>query len=143
MKGRPLHQLDPMDSVPYLDFVALMTLAHRSDGVTGACSCCSRSLFEWTSLPISFPEAQLQRIGTLIQGNVDEATFVEFHPKGTGYWSPDAPIAPLYYPANRCDVWECSACGRLFLRYTEGGGYFVDLRIRALTGAALMDAPLP
>lgn len=92
---------------------------------------------------MSLPEAQLSRIGTLIQGDPNEAVFAEFHPEGTGYWSPDAPIAPLYYPSNRCDVWECSACGRLFLRYTEGGGYFVDQRIRMLTSAVLVNAPLP
>lgn len=131
-----------MDSLPYLDFAALKTLADQVDGVEVACSCCSTPLLGWTSLPVSFPEIQLRRIGTLIRSIFDEATFAEFHPAGTEYWSPEAPIAPLYYPFNRCDVWECTECARLFLRYTEGGGYFVDQRIRALTSAALVDAPL-
>jgi len=74
---------------------------------------------------------------------LDEATVAEFHPEGTDYWAPQAPIAPRYFPFNRCDAWECSVCSRVYLRYTEGGGYFVDQRIRALTHAALVDAPLP
>lgn len=132
-----------MDSLPYLDFAALEALATRSDGVTSTCTCCATPLVGWTSRPVSFPDQQVHRIGTLIQGDVDDATLVEFHPKGTEYWSPVAPIAALYYPFNRCDVWECTACSRVFLRYTEGGGYFVDQRIRALTHAVLVDAPLP
>lgn len=132
-----------MNTLPYLDFAALAALASQSDSVEAVCSCCSTSLIEWTSLPVSFPEAQLHRIGTLIQGDFDEATFTEFHPGGTGFWSSDAPIAPLYYPYNRCDIWECTACGRIYLRYTEGGGYFVDQRIRVLRRSVLVDVALP
>lgn len=132
-----------MDALPYLDFAALEALAARSDRVTVACTCCTTSLAGWASRPVSFPEAQVRRIGTLIHGNIDEATVAEFHPGGTDYWSPEAPIAPLYHPYNRCDVWECSVCSRVFLRYTEGGGYFFDERIRALSQAVLVNAPLP
>jgi hypothetical protein len=39
-------------------------------------------------------------------------------------------------------VWECSVCGRLYLRYTEGGGYFVDRRIRAVSANLIEDVPL-
>lgn len=132
-----------MNDLPYLDFPQLESLASRSDGVQTRCDCVKTSLTGWSSLPVSFPEEQVQRVGTLIQGNVDEATFAEFHPDCTGYWSDEAPIAPRYYPYNRSDVWECTTCGRIFLRYMEGGGYFVDQRIRALTRAPLMDAALP
>ncbi|MGN8063394.1 hypothetical protein ACTJK4_17225 [Ralstonia sp. 22111] len=131
-----------MNDLPYLDFQQLENLASRSDSVKTPCECSKTSLAGWSSLPVSFPEEQLQRIGTLVQGNVDEATFAEFHPGGTGYWSDDAPIAPHYLPYNRSDVWECKACRRVFLRYTEGGGYFVDQRVRALTGSLLVDAAL-
>jgi len=132
-----------MDALTTLDFTALETLAAQSDAVHAACACCSTPLTGWASLPVFFPEAQVRRIGTLILGKVDEATVAEFHPEGTDYWAPQAPIAPRYFPFNRCDAWECSVCSRVYLRYTEGGGYFVDQRIRALTHAALVDAPLP
>jgi len=33
-------------------------------------------------------------------------------------------------------------CGRCYLRYTEGGGYFVDQRIRLLKASLLADAAL-
>lgn len=71
-----------------------------------------------------------------------EPTFEEFHPENTNIWSVEAPVAPLYYPYNRCAVWECSACQRVYLRYIEGGGYFVDPRIRRLKSGVLVDAPV-
>ena len=40
------------------------------------------------------------------------------------------PVALGYHPYNRCDVWRCTACRRVFLRYTEYGGYYQDERIR-------------
>ncbi|CAJ0797018.1 hypothetical protein [Ralstonia holmesii] len=132
-----------MNDLPYLNFQLLERLALQSDAVQTLCDCTKTSLAGWASLPVSFPEGQLQRVGTLIQGNVDEATFAEFLPNGTGYWSDNAPIAPFYFPYNRSDVWECTACRRIFLRYTEGGGYFVDQRIRVLTQSLLVDAALP
>lgn len=131
-----------MDSLPYLNFTALKELALESDGVASSCTCTKQSLVEWTSLPVSFPEPQLERIGTLIQGDADQATFAEYHPDGSSFWSAQAPIAPLHYPYNRCDMWKCRTCGRVYLRYTEGGGYFVDQRIRQLTAPLLVDAPL-
>ena len=67
----------------------------------------------------------------------DEPTLDEHHPAGTHFWSPDAPIAPAFHPANRCDVWQCSACGRAFLRYTEYGGYYQDERVRRLDPALI------
>jgi hypothetical protein len=32
----------------------------------------------------------------------------------------------------------CRACGKLFLRYTEAGGYYVDPRIREMNAALLV-----
>jgi hypothetical protein len=72
-----------------------------------------------------------------------EPTFEEFHPEGTRYESPLAPIAPAFFPYNRCDVFSCSRCDRLLLRYTEFGGYYVDHRVRALNADLVVDAPLP
>lgn len=61
-----------------------------------------------------------------------ELTVEEYHPDRTNLWSPDAPIALNYFPANRSAVWQCKQCSRCYLRYTEYGGYYVDRRIRAL-----------
>ena len=72
-----------------------------------------------------------------------EPTFEEFHPLGTRYESACAPIAPQFFPYNRCDVFSCSRCQRILLRYTEFGGYYVDHRVRALNGDLVVDAPLP
>jgi hypothetical protein len=54
----------------------------------------------------------------------------EFHPLKTTIWSNSAPIALKYYPYNRSDVLRCSHCQRVYLSYTEFGGYYVDQRIR-------------
>jgi hypothetical protein len=55
----------------------------------------------------------------------------------------DAPLAPRYFAYNRCAVWQCALCGRLYLRYVEGGGYFVDRRMRAVQAQLFEDVPLP
>jgi hypothetical protein len=76
----------------------------------------------------------------LLEDPFIDPTFAEFHPSGTRYDSPDAPIAPRYYPYNRCNITKCQVCSRYFLRYTEAGGYFVDRRIRLLVSERLIDA---
>ncbi len=85
----------------------------------------------------------LAKMDRLFAGMYEADTSAEFHPTGTSYWSDDAPIAPLDFPYDRSDVWECAARHRLFLRYAEGGGYFVDQRIRVLSPSLLVDAALP
>lgn len=72
----------------------------------------------------------LQRIGTLLNPEIDEPTLDEHHPDGTHYWHAEAPVAVDYFPYNRCSVWRCRACGRGFVQYTEAGGYYTDHRIR-------------
>jgi hypothetical protein len=132
-----------MSMPPKLDLSALTELALRSEAAAGkACSCAKTALPGWESVPLSLAEEQLREIGTLICADDQEPAFDEYHPDGTRYWSAQAPIAPRYFPYNRCNVWECVVCGRCFLRYTEGGGYFVDRRIRALNPALIVDAPL-
>ena len=127
-----------MSIVPRLDHTTLAAHASRSQAVTETCACTATEQADgWQSQPLSLPEAQLREIGTLIEAHDEEATFSEYHPGGTRYWSPDAPIAPRYFPYNRCTIWECTVCTRCFLRYTEGGGYFVDRRIRALNASLL------
>jgi hypothetical protein len=127
---------------PYLDYRALHELALHSQAAAHDCSCIRTAIAGWESVPLSLPEAQLREIGTLVNPEHTEPTFSEYHPDGTRYWSPDAPIAPRYFPYNQCSVWQCTVCERSFLRYTEGGGYFVDRRIRLLNASLLVDAAL-
>ena len=125
---------------PYVDAAALVALAQRAEENGSApCSCTKTSLDGWQSQPLSLDESQLVEVATLMREDDPEPTFAEYRPDNVQYWSPDAPIAPRYFPYNRCGVWECSVCGRLYLRYTEGGGYFVDRRIRALNAGLVED----
>ncbi|HXR02827.1 MAG TPA: hypothetical protein VN798_20855, partial [Pseudomonas sp.] len=63
----------------------------------------------------------------------------EYHPQGSSYWSLNAPIAPQFFPYNRCRVWECVTCSRIFLRYAEAGAYHIEQRIRSLDPALIVD----
>jgi hypothetical protein len=121
----------------------LLDLARRAQArAPGSCACTKTPLDGWQSQPLSLDETQFREIGTLWPENDPEPTYAEYLPGKLTYWSADAPIAPRYFPYNRCGVWECSSCGRLYLRYTEGGGYFVDRRIRALQWALIEDVSL-
>lgn len=131
-----------MAELPKLDFSTLTSLAEESVKIGTMCQCMSANLVAWESIPLSLDEAAFQEVGTLLEDPFVEPTFAEFHPSGTRYDSPNAPIAPRYYPYNRCTVAKCLSCGRYFIRYTEAGGYFVDQRIRALLPELLVDAAL-
>ena len=96
----------------------------------------------WESMPGSFAREALERVGTLRDPSIDDPTVAEYHPAGTHAWSPDAPIAPAWFPTNRCDAWRCRTCARAFLRYTEFGGYYNEDRIRELDARLIVDAPL-
>ena len=85
----------------------------------------------WESLPVTLNPHLLELIGSL-KGDEPEPTWNEYHPNGTDIWSRDAPIAVKHYPYNRCDIYQCQKCTRVYLQYTEYGGYYVDKRIRAL-----------
>jgi hypothetical protein len=125
-----------------LGYDGLMELAQSSSRVTRACACAIDSFREWSRVPVEFPQAQMRTVGTLQGDPYVEATYAEYHPQGTGYWSADAPIAPRYFPYNRCTVQQCTVCGRVCLSYVEAGGYYVEPRIRALDPGLLVDAPL-
>jgi hypothetical protein len=142
MMTRSLHRLHT--AMPdHLDTATLIDLARRAEArAPGPCACARTPLDGWHSQPLSLDETQLREIGTLLPEHDPEPTFSEYLPGKTDYWSADAPIAPRYFPYNRCGVWECSSCGRLYLRYIEGGGYFVDRRIRAVRLALIEDVPL-
>ena len=98
------------------------------------CTCALKICKGWESVPDArWPADQMQAAGTLRQELLEgqmELTFEEFHPNGTRYDSPNAPIALDYFPYNRCDVFKCSACQCAVLKYTEYGGYYVDTRAR-------------
>lgn len=136
--------------LPILDFQALKALAADSTRIVGQnsksgpvqCSCTASDSAGWISSPASLSDSDFQEVGTLLQDPFTEPTFAEFHPEGTRYDSPDAPIAPRYFPYNRCIVSTCKMCGRAYLRYTEAGGYFVDRRIRSLSAEKLVDAKI-
>jgi hypothetical protein len=125
-----------------IDFPTLSQLATASTAVTATCNCSTVPLRAWQKLPTSLDLENLVEIGTLVDDPYDEPTFSEYHPQGTRYESEEAPIAPRYFPCNRSQVIRCLACGRHFLRYNEAGGYFTELRIRALRPELLTDAPL-
>jgi hypothetical protein len=107
-------------------------LAQHSAQVRQRCKCAGRTFDGWESLPMTFPEELLECVGKISPPSESELTVVEYHPGGTNYWSPDAPIALNYFPANRSEIWRCGRCARCFLRYTEFGGYYLDRRIRSL-----------
>jgi len=95
------------------------------------CSCALGACRSWESFTEDrWPKVSVQRLGTLRDLAVNDPTLEEFHPGGTRYGSPDAPMAVAFFPCNRCDAYACGRCGRTLLRYTEYGGYYVDHRVR-------------
>jgi hypothetical protein len=83
-------------------------------------------------VPGAFDRRSLTRLGTLRDPELDEPTLDEGLPPGVHLWDADAPIDLRFFPYNRCELWACRDCARVFLRYTEYGGYYQDERIRAL-----------
>ncbi len=128
--------------LPFLNIAALTSLARQSLGRAACAHCASIQHAAWESLHAGFDAAHLRVVGTLRREGYDEPTFAEHHPRGTHGSSADAPIAPAYFPCNRCQVWQCTACSRAFLRYTEYGGYYQDERIRTLDPELIDDTPL-
>jgi hypothetical protein len=118
----------------------LRRLAGEHRGAERCPACGGLRCKGWEALPGGFDASVLQRIGTLRDTRVDEPTVDEHHPAGTSTWSPDAPIAPTFHPFNKSDVWHCGTCRRVFLRYTEYGGYYHEERIREVDPALVVDA---
>lgn len=103
------------------------------------CGCWLHRADAWQSFTEErWPAELLQRVDTLRADEFAEPTFEEFHPDGTRYDSADAPISVAHFPFNRCDVYRCTACARLVLRYTEFGGYYVDHRARRVDAALIV-----
>ncbi len=127
------------NSTPVLGAADLKRLAEAHSGAACA-QCGSLRAPGWEAMPGGFDRDLLRQVGTLRRPEVEDPTLQEYHPRGTHAWSADAPIAPAFFPYNRCDAWQCAACGRPFLRYTEYGGYYVEERIRELRAALVVDA---
>ncbi len=109
----------------------LLALAKTNQKSEECPNCAALSCPGWESLPSMVTPNSLKLVGTLRDETIED-TWDEFHPKGTQIWSDDAPIAIGFHPYNKCNIYQCTSCTRLFLRYTEYGGYYVDERIRAL-----------
>jgi hypothetical protein len=124
-----------------IDFETLVRLAEASVTVTMPCSCNKVSLAAWHALPLTLEAERLEEVGFLFDDPYDEPTFAEYHPTGTRYESDRAPIAMRFYPYNRCAVVRCLNCHRHYLRYNEAGGYFTEIRMRALQPELIVDAP--
>lgn len=118
---------------------SLLEFALHSAAVREACNCTTKSLRGWEGWPASLREAQFRKIGSLVEAAKEDSTIEEYHPHGTSFWSLDAPIAPRFYPYNRCDVWECEKCGRAYLRYNDDGAYHSESRIRLLDPTLIVD----
>ncbi len=126
-----------------MDAQALRALARPHAGRPPCAQCAGLACAGWESIPGGYERDRLRAVGTLRRPDDEDPTLTEYHPAGTHGWSPDAPIAPAFFPYNRCTVWQCAGCGRPFLRYTEYGGYYVEERIRELDAALIVDADLP
>lgn len=122
-----------------LTYAQLLQIARRASAVTQPCVCLAKPFTGWEGLPVSIKESQLLETGSLIAAEEEDLTLDEYHPDGTSYWSEKAPIAPQLFPYNRCKVFECVDCGRLYLRYAEAGAYHIEQRIRGLDPALMVD----
>jgi hypothetical protein len=126
--------------LPLLDVSDLRRLAASHAGRRPCPACAALVCPGWEALPGTFDRKRLEVVGTLRDPAIEDPTLEEYHPAGTGAWSSAAPIAPAFFPYNRCEVWRCAACARPFLRYTEYGGYYVEERIRELGPDVISDA---
>ncbi len=129
-----------------LDAAGLAALARQAEPVPCS-SCKTLPSTGWEAMPSSLDRALLEQVGSLFPpatADAPEPTLDEYHPRGTRYWSADAPIAPAWFPANRCGVWRCRACASVLLRYVEHGGYFEEERVRRVLPALVaLAAPTP
>jgi hypothetical protein len=134
--------MDDPDTPP-LTLARLLELAAAARRDPACAGCGALVCPGWEAMPGSFARDALARVGTLRDPAIEDPTVAEYHPAGTHAWSPDAPIAPAWFPYNRCDAWRCTTCARAFLRYTEYGGYYTEERIRELDAALLVDVAAP
>lgn len=130
-------------ALPRLDAEGLAALGRRADLSRPCPQCAELECPGWESMPGSFDRKKLVPVATLRPEGDEEPTLREHHPRGTHGWSADAPIAPAFHPYNRCEVWQCPACARTYLRYTEYGGYYEDERVRRVDADLVDDTAAP
>ena len=125
--------------------LSVQTLTIAASQATQECQCALKICKGWESVSDArWPTAQMEAVGTLrkeLSEGQMELTFEEYHPNGTRYDSPNAPIALDYFPYNRCDVFKCSTCQCAVLKYTEYGGYYVDNRARLVDPETIIARP--
>ena len=117
--------------IPKLSRHQLLDIAMSRKDVQPCEECVPLCCPGWISVPGYFDVRKLKFLGTLKAKGAEER-WDEYHPNGTNHWSVEAPIAIDHHPYDRSDVRECTHCTRVFLHYTEYGGYYLDERIRAL-----------
>ncbi len=124
-----------------LNLTQLKALAQKP---SDPCACSLKICKGWESVSDDrWPSKQLKLEGTLrreLAEGESELSFEEYHPNGTRYESPEAPIALHYFPYNRANVYACQQCGCAVLKYTEYGGYYIDQRVRLVDAALITDA---
>jgi hypothetical protein len=104
------------------------------------CKCPLQKNAGWQSIPEHrWPQEHLRERGTLRKSNEDEPTFEEFHPQGTRFESPDAPVAHDFFPYNRITAFSCEHCHQTVLKYTEAGGYYVEQRARRINSKLIVN----
>jgi hypothetical protein len=106
-----------------------------------SCPCKALNAPGWESITGPVKAPLLKQLGTLRDPDEAEPTVRELHRDGSRYESAHAPIAPAWFPYNRCEVWACVHCGRGFLQYTEFGGYYVDHRLREIDPERVLSGP--
>jgi len=124
-----------------LNLTQLKALAQKP---SDPCACSLKICKGWESVSDDrWPSKQLKLEGTLrreLAEGESELSFEEYHPNGTRYDSPEAPIALHYFPYNRANVYACKQCGCAVLKYTEYGGYYIDQRVRLVDASLVVDA---
>jgi hypothetical protein len=115
----------------YLDSEKLTQICNAK--LSSDCKCPLQKHDGWQSIPEHrWPQEHLHERGTLRKSNSEEPSFVEHHPNGTRFESPEAPVALEFFPYNRCTVFSCGQCHQIVLKYTEAGGYYVEQRARRI-----------
>lgn len=120
----------------------IQQIAVQSAQQTNACACIRGLSRGWETLPNALAaEGRLRLIGNVADDGEDHQNLDEYHPRGTHFWSTEAPICFGFYPYNRCSIWGCTECSRTFLRFTEAGAYHAERRIRILDPALITLMP--
>ncbi len=118
----------------------LVLLAGKENS-SESCETCTKEKFKSWSDTIRNLEPNIKTIAEFeyAEEDIKKNGYNEFHPNGTNYWSPDAPIAIHFYPYNDCTINICTACNAVFLRYIEYAGHTRQHRIRYVDKHLIVD----